>query len=239
MQKRLTAAVVSGAVAVGGLGLGLVALPVIASAATASPTAEASQDAVDAVGDRLGRIRDALDGLVSDGTLDEAQADTVAETLDEALPERGPGHGGPGGPGGPGGRGGGLALEEAASLVGLEVDELLVELQEGQSLAAVAEAQGVDEATLVDGLVTATEDHVAEHLADGDITQEQADQRLAGLEERITVLVEREDLPLRDGHGFRGGADDDATDDATDDSTDDATPAPSDDATTETTSLTA
>ena len=106
MRTRLTAAVVGGAIAVGGLGAGLVALPVIASAATAGPTAEATEDAVDEVGDRLGRIRDALDGLVSDGTLDEAQADRVAETLDEALPERGPGHGGPGGPGGPAARGG-------------------------------------------------------------------------------------------------------------------------------------
>ena len=114
------------------------------------------------------------------------------------------------------------------------MDELRTELEAGSSLAAVAEEQGVDEATLVDGLLTAAEEHVAEHLADGSITQEQADQRLAGLEERITVLVQREDLPLRGGHGGPGTRGDAPP--ATDGT---ETPAPSGSATTETTGLTA
>lgn len=225
MKKRLTSVVVAGTIAVGGLGAGLLAVPVIASAATVETTEEGS--VTEAVGDRLSQIRAALDGLVSDGTLDEAQADAVASTLDEALPQRGPG-----GHGGPGGGRGGLALDEAAGLLGLTADELRTELQEGQSLAAVAEAQGVALETLVDGLVTAAQERLAERVSSGDITQEQADERLADLQERTTALVQSEDLPLRGGHGDRG-----TRDGATDGTGE--TEAPSDDATAETTSLTA
>ncbi|MGF1646098.1 MAG: hypothetical protein ACFCVF_04145 [Kineosporiaceae bacterium] len=209
MKKRLTSVVVAGALTLGGLGAGLVALPVLASAATVDATEEGT--VAEAVGDRLSKIRDALDGLVSDGTIDEAQADAVAETLDEALPQRG--SGGPGGHAGHGGhegRGVGLALDEAAGLLGITADELLVELREGQSLTAVAEAQGVEVDTLVDGLVTAAEERIAERVADGDITQEEADERLTEVEERVTALVEQEDLPLRGGHrsgGENRGAD--------------------------------
>lgn len=255
MDKRLTAAVVTGTLALGGLGAGLVALPVVASASASAATAEAGAGAgaeaeagedstvVAAVGDRLDRVREALDGLVADGTLDEEQADAVAETLDEALPQRGPGGPGEhGAPGGPAGGRGGPALEEAAGLLGLTAGELRAELQEGVSLAAVAEEQGVAVDTLVDGLVAAAEEHVAEHLAAGDITQEQADQRLAGIEERIAVLVEREDLPLRGGPGGWGGRldrDDDAPEGRPDGTDGTEVPAPTDDTTAGSTGLTA
>lgn len=224
MGKRLTSVVVTGAIALGGVGAGLVAVPVIAAAATTDATDEATSDGTvpDAVGDRLSRLRDALSGLVSDGTIDEAQADAVAEALDEALPQRGPGgHGGPGGPEGLA-PGGGSALEEAAGLLGLTAGELLARRQAGESLAGVAGTEGVEVATLVDGLVAVAEEHVAEHVEAGDLTQAEADERLADAQERITTLVEREGLPLRGGHGMRG-APDPSTEDATDDATDEAT----------------
>ena len=112
----------------------------------------------------------------------------------------------------------------------------MTQLQEGQSLAAVAEAQGVPLETLVDGLVAAAEEHEAEHVEAGEIPQEQTDERLADVEERISTLVEQEGLPMRGGHG-PGGRGDGVAPDGTTDGT--QTPAPSDDATTETTALTA
>lgn len=89
----------------------------------------------EAVGDRLGQVRNALDGLVS-GTQDDAQADAVAETLDEALPQRA--RAGTAWPGG----GGGAVRRGPGGSARADLDELAVELQEGQSLVAVAESQG-------------------------------------------------------------------------------------------------
>ncbi|MFP5218536.1 MAG: hypothetical protein ACLGIG_02185 [Actinomycetes bacterium] len=143
----------------------------------------------DAVGDRVTRIKQALADLVSDGTITQAQADEVAAALAEELPRGGPGghrHGGPG-----------RHLATTAEVIGTTVGELRAALADGQSLAQVAESNGVSRDDLVAGLVAEAQQHLAEHVADGDITQEQADERLARITERIERLVDREGLPVR------------------------------------------
>lgn len=55
------------------------------------------------------------------------------------------------GPGSPGGRGG-MPLEAAANAIGITVEDLRTELRGGQSLAAIAEANGVDTDTLIDAI---------------------------------------------------------------------------------------
>jgi hypothetical protein len=210
MNRRVTAAVLTGTLALGGVGAGLVALPVLASATTADERSETDEEGQgQAESGPVGAVREALEGLVSDGTIDEAQADAVAEALGDALAERrggGPGGHGGHGPGGPGGFGDhrGLGLDVAATTLGVSEDELRTALADGESLASVAEAQGVSTEVLVDALVAAAEEHLAEHVADGDLTQEQADERSAALTERITELVEREGLPDRPGRGGHG-----------------------------------
>jgi hypothetical protein len=81
-------------------------------------------------------------------------------------------------------------LDVAAEAIGIPVDELREALQGGQTLAEVAADHGVDEQVVVDALVADIEDHLAERVADGDITQEQADERLAEAEEHVTERVE-------------------------------------------------
>ena len=57
---------------------------------------------------------------------------------------------------------------------------------------------------LIDALVQAQEERIAQAVEDSRLTQEEADERLADLEERIT---ERVDSPVGDGgrgHGGRG-----------------------------------
>ncbi|MBB3084327.1 hypothetical protein [Geodermatophilus sabuli] len=134
----------------------------------------------------MDRIRGALSGLVSDGSITEEQADEVAGTLSEA------------GIGGHGGHGGGrLDLSAAAATLRMTEDELRAALAaDGATLATVAEDQGVD---LVTALTDAAEQRIADAVTDGRLTQEQADERLAGLAERISERVDSTDL------GHRGG----------------------------------
>jgi hypothetical protein len=142
-------------------------------------------------------LREQLQELVDDGTLTSEQADTVAAFLVENRPERDGHIGFPGGPGGPGrGHFGpelhiGIERGDIAELFGLEGDELRDLLRDGQSLADIATAQGVEVQTVIDTLVNATKEHLDEAVTNGRLTQEEADAKLAEITERITEMVNR------------------------------------------------
>ncbi|MGY1728628.1 hypothetical protein ACI79J_16800 [Geodermatophilus sp. SYSU D01062] len=189
MRKKIVLATTAGVLAVGGLAL---AAPAMADDDTTPETSATS--AVD-------RIRDALTGLVDDGSITAEQADEVATTLGEAgLGDHG--HGG--------GPGRGLDLSVAAGTLGLSEDDLRTALEaDGASLASVAEEQGVAVDDLVAALVQAGQDRLDDAVADGRLTQEEADERAAGLESRVTDLVERTDVDLDGPRGGRGGPDGD------------------------------
>ena len=185
MSKRIPSLVLAGSLGLAGMVGGLVVAPAVASAATGDTTAAA------AVSERVTRISDALAGLVGDGSITQEQADEVATTLAERFPGRGPG-----------GHGGGrVSLDVAAETLGVTEDELRTALQGGQSLADVAAAEGVEKQVLVDALVAAANAHLDEEVAEGDLTQEQADARKAEVAERVAAAVEREGLPRRGGRG--------------------------------------
>jgi polyhydroxyalkanoate synthesis regulator phasin len=183
MRKKLIIATTAGVLSLGGLA---VAVPALAD--------------TDGSGSAVDRITEALSGLVSDGSITQDQADEVATTLDEV----GIGHGGPGfGHGGPGGP----DLDAAATALGMTEDELRTALEpDGTTLADVAEQQDVPVDTLVDALVAAAQERMAGAVEDGHLTQDEADDRLADLEERITERVTSgppADAPHHLGH--RGG----------------------------------
>ncbi len=183
MRKKLIIATTAGALTLTGLA---VAVPALAD--PAGPGV-AGSSAVE-------RIKEALSGLVTDGSITEEQADEVAATLGEAGLGRGGHHGGR------------FDLAAAATALGMSEDELRTALEEeGATLAQVAEDQGVEVGTLVDALVQAAEEHVAEAVEDGRLTQEQADERLADLAERIPERVTSTGLGSRGGHR-PGGSDD-------------------------------
>ena len=58
--------------------------------------------------------------------------------------------------------------------------------------------------TVVDALVTVQQERLAAAVEDGRITQEQADERLADLEERVTERVNSEAPVGGHGHGPHG-----------------------------------
>ena len=135
-------------------------------------------------------VRDALDGLVADGTITQQQADAVDEALDAARPERPWGPGGGWGHHGPRGgvffRGG---LDTVADTIGIEEDALRDALQDGQTIAEVAAANGVEPQAVIDALVAETTERFDQLVADGRLDQAEADERIAEATEKITTFV--------------------------------------------------
>lgn len=134
------------------------------------------------------RLREALQALVDDGTITAEQADAVAEHLAAQAPERG-GHRGHRGPG--------MDGEVVAGLLGIEAEELRDALRDGQSIADLATANGVDVQTVIDALVAEAQGHLDLAVENGRLTEEEAAEKAADLEARITARVNGE-RPVRD-----------------------------------------
>jgi polyhydroxyalkanoate synthesis regulator phasin len=129
------------------------------------------------------RIREVLAPLVEDGTLTEAQLDAVVDALVAARPEHGPGRGhGPGHHRGPRG----AHLDTVAEVLGISVEDLRTRLEAGETIAEIA---GERTQAVIDALVAEATDRINQGVADGRITQEEADEKLADLTQRITDHV--------------------------------------------------
>lgn len=104
-------------------------------------------------------------------------------------------------------RGGCGPSEAVAEALGMDVDSLKAELEAGSTLAEVAEANGVDPNELVELMVADATERIDEKLAEGDLTEEEAAEKLANKTERIEDKVFGDD-------------DDDAADEDEDDDLD-------------------
>ena len=180
MRKYIAAVAVAGSIAAGGLIGGVFS----------APLAGATQAATGAVG----WVENALGGLVDDGTITQQQADAVEAALEEARPARGPGH--------PGGRG--MHLESVAEALGITSEELRTSLAGDQTIAEIAASRSVDVQTVIDAIVADHKARLDEKVAAGDLTQEEADAKLAGATERATAMVNGEMPAFRDGPGHLG-----------------------------------
>ena len=81
------------------------------------------------------------------------------------------------------------AVKVSADTIGIPPAELVAALQDGQSIAQVAEAHGVPTQTVIDALVNAGSAKVDEALAAGTITQPRADAIKARLPELADRIV--------------------------------------------------
>lgn len=165
-MKRRTVAIVTGLALAGLTGAG------VAAAATG-----------DGPG---GRLSDILSGLVSKGTISQEQAEAVQDALEDAraqawadreerMADRQ------------------ADLEALFATIGLTPDEVRTKLRDGQTLREIA-GDKADE--LAAAFKAQVKEHLAEEVADGRITQEQADERLADLDARTEAWL--------DGSGGRG-----------------------------------
>lgn len=140
---------------------------------------------------------------VTEGKLTQAEADAMLSTVVEHAtaivngqrPPRGfrDGHG-------PRGRMK-QHLDAAASALGVTPEELGRSLEDGSSLADVATAQGVDVRKVVDAIVADETAEIARRVADGKLTQAEADAMLARVVEHATAIVNGEHPDHADGHG--------------------------------------
>ncbi|MCW2679601.1 MAG: hypothetical protein JWM62_1002 [Frankiales bacterium] len=195
MRKKLATYALAGALGLTAVAGAALVAPAVSYAATGDSAALES---------RVTSIKDALKGLVTDGTITQAQADQVASTLAEARPE-GLGHHG---------RGGGRGVHlEALTPLGITAEEVRAAAEAGKTLAQLAEEQGVSDDKLVATLVEAQKARLAQAVTDGRLTQGEADEKAAELQARIT---ERLDDPIRSkrGHGRHGGPGADADEQA-------------------------
>ncbi|HEY1118970.1 MAG TPA: hypothetical protein VGE43_14760 [Acidimicrobiales bacterium] len=176
MNKTIAAAAVAAALAAGGMSGMAFGTPSLAGAQTAA-------------GEAADWVDEALSGLVSDGTITQDQADAVETALEDARPDRAM-HGHPG-----------HRLAVVADALGMTEDQLRGVLEGGRTIAEVAAAEGVDVQVVIDALVADATARLNEAVADGDLTREQADERLVRIEERVTAMVDGE-RPVR--HARRG-----------------------------------
>ena len=177
-RSTIVAAAVTAALA-GGAGAALV-LPAAAGAQTSTTTPGTTAQT------RANRHADVLKGLVSGGTLTQAQADAVQKALDAARPAGGMGRG-PGGKGGIGRMGNHLAA--AATALGMTQTDLQTQLQAGKTLAQIAQTKGVAVQKVIDALVADEQSELAAAVKAGQLTQAQADQMKTNLTQRITDMV--------------------------------------------------
>lgn len=165
--------------------------------ATDDDTSTDSTDSTDRAAEHETRLRETLQALVEDGTLTEAQLDSVVEALGAAGPM--------GGGGGHGMRGAGLST--VAEILGLTEDEVRTAIEGGQTLAELADANGSSADELIDALVADLQTHLDEEVTEGDLTQDEADAKLADATDRITEFVNNtQEAGPAGGMGGPGGA---------------------------------
>ena len=197
--KRNTAiGVTAGLIGGGAIGL-LMTVPSIGSAASDDST-PAPEPAVAALQDGSTdverpepgtRLRELLQVLVDDATITGDQADAVTRHLIENRPDR-PDRGDHGRRHHRG-RPGGAAFdgEVIAGLIGIDVEQLRAELGAGNSIAVIAEANGIDVATIVDALVAEVEAHLDQAVEDNRLTEDEAAERLGTAAGRIADRMDR------------------------------------------------
>ena len=130
-----------------------------------------------------------LEEAVADGWLTQEQADRMQERMNLDAGARWMGKGFPGGRGAWGMHGNSL-FSVAADELGMEWSELTAELQEGKSIAEVAEEKGVDPQTIADAYLAQVAETLAEAVEDERITQKQADSMLENITETIDDQLE-------------------------------------------------
>lgn len=175
MGKKLAAVGMAAAIGLGGLAVAAVN-PLAVAGAQETPATTTEAPAA-----KAGPLARALDALVADGTLTQAQADAVAaKTTSEAkagqaerkehrTARRA------------------ATLDVVAKAIGSTPEEVKAGLKGGTSIAAQAEAKGVDRQVVDDALTKHLEATIDAAVRDGKLTEERA----AKAKEHVDQAVDR------------------------------------------------
>jgi polyhydroxyalkanoate synthesis regulator phasin len=146
-------------------------------------------------------LKKRIDAAVASGRITQAQGDEMKQRIDSGdFPFPGPASG--------------MffhhelfrGFDTAAAYLGLSEDEVRAQLETGKSLADIAEDQGKSVDGLVDALAAEAKKHLDEEVAEGDLTEAEAEQMLSHMKEGIRAIVTGErpnSFPARPGLGFR------------------------------------
>lgn len=125
------------------------------------------------------------------GLTGAAVAQLPAEATDLSQHRCGPGH-----EGHPRLRAMAGLRQAALEYLGISAEELREQLRSGMSLGEVADAtDGRSRQGVIDALVTATTERIDEAVADGRLSEDRAERMKAGIEERITRIVDASRTP--------------------------------------------
>lgn len=187
-MRKTIAAIATAAIVLGGFSVALVVQsPDVASAQ------EVELEDTDVAAPAT--IQDILADLVEDGVITEEQSTQIASALQDRVgPLRGHRD-----------FARGSHLETAAGVIdGIEVEDLHTALRDGQTIAAVAEANGSSAQAVIDALVAEMNTNLDQAVADGKVTSERADEIRADAPDRIESMVNGEFEGRRGFGGHRG-----------------------------------
>lgn len=97
-----------------------------------------------------------------------------------------------------------MGIDATAEATGLTEEEVIAALQSGQTFAEIAEAQGVDPQTIVDALLADRQAVLEQAVADGRLSQEQADWMLEEMAEHLSERLTQPWAPRSFGTGWMG-----------------------------------
>lgn len=214
MKRYLITATALGAIVVSVFAVAAVA----AQEGTPAPVPEDSADGegprdrfLDALAENLGISREELDSTidetqiqlideaVAEGRITEERGEELKQRVEDGLPlfprphHHGPLH-----------RVAGWIVDATAEIVGLSKEEVVEQVRDGSSLADIAEEQGMPVDDFKAELLDQAKADLDQKVADGDITQERADEMFERLSENIDDIINR--TPGEGGppfpHGF-------------------------------------
>jgi uncharacterized protein YidB (DUF937 family) len=183
---------------------------------TASDKSARKDEYLDALAENLGVSREALDQALTDTALDmvdkaladgkitQEEADNIKERINSGdFPPIGPGvHFGFGHGFEKGFDRGvhvGVKIDDLADFLGIDIATLHEGLQNGQSLAEIAEANGKTRDELKAHILSNVQDRLDQAVADGEMTQDEADEKLQRADEMVDNMIDNS------GPIFRGG----------------------------------
>ena len=94
-------------------------------------------------------------------------------------------------------------VETLTSALGISAEDLQTAKDNGQNISDIAASQGVDLQSVIDALLANAQARIDAKVESGRIDADQAADRAASIEERITARVNGEEVE-RDGEGRRG-----------------------------------
>jgi len=169
--------------------------------ATLADVVEANGGSVaNVVSTSVANITERTNQAVVDGTITQEQADNLLSNLEQVITDgingdlsRGSNNGSPRG------NMARVLLAAITDETGMDAQSVLQAVRDGSTLAEVIEANGGTVTNVVASATATVTEHVNNAVANGNMTQEQADNILGSLEQTLTDILNGEfDRPIRD-----------------------------------------